>query len=769
MKMHALAIILTLACGIGVYSGVDMGIESLFYTRDKILHDMNLAALEVQILPEDTRNLPDLSKIPGIKKVERRLVLPGVVNLKNNARLTTVLVFMEQIQPEINKINIIKGENIDENQIDEALVEKTLNNYYKIEPGETIEIKVGEKLYKNKVAGIGVSPEYIINSANPEMFLPEKGSLGVVFTSLKQIENNLGFTMVNDLLFTYKEGYNPKIVQASIIDTLKHVNLERVIPYEDHFSYKYMQIDLNGLKVCLPAIVFVLGVLSFIITFLIFNRLIQYERREIGAIMAQGYSSLEIIKAYAVGAAILCILSLLIGIPFSFLVRNIFSNIYINAQSMIYTYNIISPISILKGVIFAALAIGISFYIPLYRLLKLYPREIIHPVSKNNFANNLLLKRLLLKLRFLPIGIRMGIINIFRNPTRIISTLVCIALSIGVAISYTVNLRSILETVKNRLDNNKWHLAVDFLYPVYYEDYEELKKISGIKEMEPYFRHYVEIENDKLSEGSSMLGLNYNSNMKILPLIAGRNFKNSNEIVLSTDLIKKLNVKVGDEVKVKVGVKKYSFTVSGIKSDVILGESFIDFYRAREIFEFKDEASGIFIKTETEDKTKIEKEIYKKDFVAKVTLKETLVEKFLLLIEEKTGIVNIATIISVFVALLFIFTSINLGATECAGEYATLKAIGYGKTQLRLILFSESIIIGILGALGSVPIGMFINSYISYLLSAAWYKIDAYYFLKDFALGIIPMLILIPISILPALKFIDNLNIATALKAKIIE
>ena len=56
-------------------------------TRDVLLERMHFADLEVQFLPEDVENLPDLTRGPGVRAVERRLVLPGTVFVADHARI----------------------------------------------------------------------------------------------------------------------------------------------------------------------------------------------------------------------------------------------------------------------------------------------------------------------------------------------------------------------------------------------------------------------------------------------------------------------------------------------------------------------------------------------------------------------------------------------------------------------------------------------------------------------------------------------------------
>src|SRR5262245_18077709 len=107
---RALAVVLTVASGVGVYAGIGMAIAMSFHTRDVLLDRMRFADLEVQFLPEDVANLPDLRGVPGVRAVERRLVLPGTVIRPDGARMDGVMVFLETVAPSIDALEILEGD-----------------------------------------------------------------------------------------------------------------------------------------------------------------------------------------------------------------------------------------------------------------------------------------------------------------------------------------------------------------------------------------------------------------------------------------------------------------------------------------------------------------------------------------------------------------------------------------------------------------------------------------------------------------------------------
>src|SRR5882672_34082 len=204
IRWRALAVALTVASGVGIYAGIGMAIATGFHTREVLFQRMRFADLEVQFLPEDVANLPDLERIPGVRAVERRLVLPGTVFLPDNSRITGALVFLETLDPAMDALEVIEGGPIRPGDFESALIERSLAAFHGFHVGDRIRMQVGEKMYVSRIDGVAISPEYLITTANPDYLVPEKGSVGIIFSDLARVSDSLGFTMVNDLLFRFE-------------------------------------------------------------------------------------------------------------------------------------------------------------------------------------------------------------------------------------------------------------------------------------------------------------------------------------------------------------------------------------------------------------------------------------------------------------------------------------------------------------------------------------------------------------------------------------
>ena len=206
MRWRALAIVLTLASGVAIYAGVYTGLLSLFWTRDSIYRELHFADLEVRFLPDDVRNLPELSGIQGVARLERRLVFPGIVRMPGKAPLTAVMTFLENQAPAIHSFKVIAGRLVRSDELDTVVIDVGLATHHGQKVGDVIEVKVGEATYRRRVVGIVITPEYFVSTSNPAYFIPEDGSIGFVFGNLESLSDSLGFTLVNVLVFLYADG-----------------------------------------------------------------------------------------------------------------------------------------------------------------------------------------------------------------------------------------------------------------------------------------------------------------------------------------------------------------------------------------------------------------------------------------------------------------------------------------------------------------------------------------------------------------------------------
>jgi len=772
-RWQSLAIIIVVACGVAILSGVDMAFKSLEFTREKIYNELNFADLEILFIPDGTELIPDFHDIEGIQTVEKRVVFPGSILLDNNKKLSGVFTLVESPQPQVNSFRIVKGNPINFSDLKSVVLEQSLAKYHGFKPGDVIKIKIGEKVYENSISGVIISPEYVTGTTNPDFFSPGKGTLGAIFGNVERNREALGFSMTNDLIFKFSKGADPASLRELILKKLNKLNIEKVIPNKEHFSYKYMDLELHGFDLYTPAIIIIMGILSFTTGFVIYNRFVIIQRKEIGTLLCLGYTAKEIIYSFLLGTLALGILGSLSGLVSSLLVRDIFAYFQSVALDLPVLYTGIYLISLIKGIVFGVIITIIPPLLLLPKLFKLSPHEIIRNSVKEGAFEKGILVAMLEKLPFKSLEFKYTVRNMIRQKWLTISTIVCIGLSIGVAIAYVASITSVNQTVTDSFNYEDWDLGVDFLYPMYLDEIEAAKKIPGVVKYEPLIRRFAEIKANTSLKDSSVLGINPTSAMKRVRLIDGKWFSGTNEkeIILNRDISDALGVGVGQWVEIKINEEYFKSKVVGITSEFSVGQSLIPFTEAQQIFEYPDEATGMFVNiNEAESNIEtIKNAFYEFEYVGSVTKKSEVLGELLRLMHDLMGIVYLSAGFSVIVALVFIYTNINLVIFERKGEFALLRSLGYQGKNIRKIISSQSLINGIMGCIFSIPVAMLTTAVLNQRLGKAWYHVYNHFVVSDFLLMTIPALALMPLMTIPAVKFINNFKLSEIIHQKTIE
>ena len=125
--------------------------------------------------------------------------------------------------------------------------------------------------------------------------------------------------------------------------------------------------------------------------------------------------------------------------------------------------------------------------------------------------------------------------------------------------------------------------------------------------------------------------------------------------------------------------------------------------------------------------------------------------------------------VSVFVAMLFIFMSVNLVISERQTEYAAFKCLGYGHVRLGAMVLVQAFSEGGLAALLSIPIGIVLAVYLNARVSQAWHQVIDIFRVEDFMLVLATAMALIPVSAYPGLRILNRLSIVDALGTRKIE
>ena len=259
------------------------------------------------------------------------------------------------------------------------------------------------------------------------------------------------------------------------------------------------------------------------------------------------------------------------------------------------------------------------------------------------------------------------------------------------------------------------------------------KQLDNIEEIEVYsprYETYGLLSSKEQSVASMVAGVEPIKEERLSSLkkalIEGEylNNKPNNCLYAGVDLVKKLNVKLGDEISFIGNATDNSFSADIFKLCGIFktglfefdaSSSFINKRYFDKLMYSQNIASYITIKLkDLKDTDRVKQKIIQRldnsyEVVTWKTLMKSMVE--LMKVDSLFGYLSIALFFVVIFFVIMIYGFINISSRT--KEFGVLRAIGLSKGDTRLLLFYEIFILSSLAILLATPIGIYITYYFS--------------------------------------------------------
>lgn len=766
MKGRLLAAGLILGCAFAMVVGVYSAIASLFDSRDQWYRELAVADLDVRITPEDAINLPSLARAPGVAGFEQRLMLPGNIDTKAGGKLYALMLASEAA-PSINRLRLQAGRTLDPNFPNEVVIERSMAEHHGYAIGDRFRLNVGNDHYELTVRGIAMSPEFLIDSANPNFFLPSKGSLGVVYVPYSLIEPRLGYRLVNSLLVALQPGADPVAAERQVVAALgKKVTVEESLPLARQFGHLYLELDLGAFRIFVPAIVLIFVATALVITVFLMVQWIAERKGEIGVMMALGYRGTAIARAFAAPALAIGAIAAASGIALSFVMLHGFGHDYAHALGLPTPMLSLRAGPLCAGIGGLLLVLVAATAWPLRAILRLTPRSALRGQVAGAQADAGPRSRATQRLARWPVAWRYALRSLLRQRGLALMSAAAVALSLGAALSYFVSLTSFEQSIVQRFAADEWDVAVDYLAPVWTDELAPLAASAGVQRAEPYLRGAVKLSHAGRVEPSLLLGLQPGSPARHLRIVAGRALRegDANAIVLERKTAAVLGLAVGDTVMVEARDQARAAMIVGLFSGVLPGEAYAPLADAQAWLDMADQATGAFLKTGA-GFTQPEA-LYGLDRVGRVTRKGELVGEFVHHLTEIAAIVVLAFAFSLGVAVLFLFATTSYGVLRRLPEYATLRTLGFADATLLKMIAVETALVGSVGALLAAGVGVALSIGLNGMLSRAWFQIDTTVAMRDLLIVLLPALLLFPLTALPPFASIRRSGLLPTLRRR---
>ncbi len=770
IKWRALLIALIITAGISIHAGGFMSRDTILNTRDTYYKELNLADLEMEFTPASPDEIPQLEDFKNQTIILPRLVMPGTMETKSGELLQTLIIYIDtESIPEVNSLKLIEGNYLTSRESNVVVIERTLAEVHGYKIGDKITLNPYSFPQELTVGGIAISPEFVISTSDPTVLIPSKGSLGVIFASKKLIEEFFGYPLYNQILFKLKDTTPPAILKQKIKDKLSGLDIQRFVSKDEQFSFRFLNEDMKGFSIFIPSIVVVFVVIIALILLITMNRLVLSQSREIGVLMALGYTRGAIFLSYILTVLILSIAGSLVAIPGSIIIRDLFSNNYANIMGLPPLYRTFSLDYIVSGSALFTLITLFATSIPLYRALKMLPQELMRGEREEKFIQIPGWLNALTALIARGSSTRLfGIRNIFRRPKLAIATIIIISSAIALSTSFLISASSWENFARESFAREKWDAIIAFKTHLEPLDLRKIMSTEGIKNYEPLVGGYAGVELGGNDYDYMLVGIDPRSEIRHFNIVEGTPLSDENgyEILINKAWAQIPEVKPGEIVKVTTKKGRFNFKVAGIIADMTLGTAYVPINVARAVLGLENKTSAALAIFNNNDHSGIRKALFNHEMVTRVELKrnmETLVNSYM---EQMKRLSYVALGVSIFIGVLFMLSSITMNIHERSGEYATLQTLGFFNHEIARTVITEILAEGIVAIFVSIPLSLIFSKYLNLKMSQAWLTIEMYINPQDFLIVMISSLLLLPVAGLPGLMQIFRQDIAISVRRR---
>lgn len=727
-KSQFITILLMVAIGVMVYSGIEAYMDGMRDTANKFYEDYNLQDINVLGKGFTEKDLDNIKSTQNVKDAERKLELVMSDNDDENKSYLVSVIESNNI----SKFYVKEGTEFDKNKkgiwLDYFFAKE---NGIKI--GDKVSFKYDGYVFNEEVLGIIYVPDHIYDVKDASQLMPNHKTYGIIYMSVNELEgfikdqvksnlkDEMGITInakeFNKLMpnFNYLEyvpfnyvmvDVNDKDNNGIVKDTIeKNIdNAIATVDIENTASYSMYQgeIDEGAAYVGIFSGLFLFIALLSVITTM--TRVVKNQKLQIGVLKALGFSNLKIIMHYVgygfwtslLGTIFGLLLgryflgSVFLGIEMSFFeVPN--SVIYLNKMTYVVSALIIIVVSIIT-------------FLTCYKELMKRPAEALRmeiPKVKNG-SLNLTTKGIFKNLSFASKwNIRDILRNKFRTVTGIIgivgcSTLIICALGMLNSMNYFIKLQF------DELYNFDYKLTLR--EDISNEAVNKLIKDYGDNSSETLM---IEIKNGDNKDANTLFIDNANNYVRFID--DKYNFiklDNDDGVYVTYKFKDKYGLNIGDKISWHIyGDKTYyeSKIVGFYKDPQVQGMSASKMYL---------ESLGIDYKPDSiysNDDLSNVKTISNVDVIQNIDELKESIGNILSMMKE---MIVIIIVFAVILGVIIIYNMSILSFSEKEYQFATLKVLGFSDKKIKKIFCKQNSIICIISIIIGLPTGYNLTSYL---------------------------------------------------------
>jgi putative ABC transport system permease protein len=362
-----------------------------------------------------------------------------------------------------------------------------------------------------------------------------------------------------------------------------------------------------------------------------------------------------------------------------------------------------------------------------------------------------------------PLPVVYAIRAMVRRPVLSAATVLSIGAAIGLAASLNILISSTNNAVGREFDRQAWTDSADLSSPQPARAIAARALRAGAQQSEAIVKGPAELRGPSGEVPARLVGLPRPSPLLSLDLSSGAP-PAAGRAVLAEQTARRAHAAVGGRLELRTPAGTEQIQVAGLARTLAGEEVYLPRHSASSLLGLPGEATTVLLKGSEAAADRLREQ----PGVARVISKASAKKGGQDLIRELTGLIAVLEAISLGVGALFLVSTLALSYLDRRGEFATLLAMGYGRSQLAAIFAEEALAQTAGAAALAIPLGLLIASPLSQRIAQAWFEIGLHPQPPNYIIVIVPALVLALLAAAQATRRALGIDIAATVRARLI-
>jgi putative ABC transport system permease protein len=773
MRGQVGTIALVVAAGVAVFVASISTYNSLQSGRDRFYAEAHFPQVFVTVKRAPLSLVPRLSEIAGVVAVEPRIVRDVIVDwpastLPVSARIVSISRAGDE---SLSRLYLRAGSAPEPGDAHNAVINEAFADANSVQLGTDLRIVLNGRVQSFHVTGVGLSPEYVyaVKSGLP---IPDDRLYAILWIDRSAAE--AAFEMkgaFNDIAVALAPDADPKAVVGELDRLLEPYGSVGAIERRDQSSNRFLEDELNQqeiMSVTIP-IVF-LGVAAFLINAAL-GRIVAAQREQIAALKALGFSTTPLVLHYLKLVAVIVLLGSAIGVGTGLVFGSAMIASYHGFFRLPMLVFELTPWSAVAAATISLAAASFGAVTALHNVVKTAPAVAMQPPvprRSRRFAVESLLST-----RRVPSPRRIMILrNVAGRPFRTALSVAGIALAVPMVVLglfWRDAIDRMIEVQFNLIDRS--NVAVTFPHPLDSTIVGDLARQPGVLAVEGQRIVPVRLRAGHRTYLTSVTGLAAGSELVRPHDAALQPIEVSSEgITLTRRLAERLGVGPGDIVTVEVMEgrrERRDLPVTGSVDETIGMASYMDINAVNRMTGEGAAVSGAVMFADPYSLPLLSMRFKELPVIESVAMKSYTLASFL---DKVAGLVFVAagvlTAFGAIIAVGVVYNSARIGLQERAWELASLRVLGFTRSEVADILFNEFALEVAVGVPAGLAVARAIVGIIARFHSNESFQIPAVIEPRTYALAAIVVAAAATVSALLVRRQLDRLDLVAVLKTR---